>query len=563
MSLETITERMAGDVGAAPGSWVLSLTVVAVLLAAAGTLFHLWMQTRRYVKLGNLIPGPVAYPLVGNANMLLGKTHNQIMEKAMELSYVYGTVARGWLGYHLVVFLTEPADVEIILNSYVHLEKSNEYRFFKPWLGDGLLISSGDKWKSHRKLIAPAFHQNVLKTFIDVFNDNSLAVVERMSKEVGKVFDCHDYMSEVTVDILLETAMGSTRTGENKEGFEYAMAVMKMCDILHKRQLKIHLRLDPLFNLTGVKKEQERLLQIIHGLTRKVVREKKQLFERQLAEGRLPSPSLTEIIGKEEKPGEGGLGGSPAFISQGSMLRDDLDDNDENDIGEKRRLAFLDLMIETANNGANISDEEIKEEVDTIMFEGHDTTAAGSSFVLCLLGIHQNVQDQVYAELRQIFGDSKRKATFGDTLEMKYLERVIFETLRMFPPVPMIARKINEDVQLASKNYTIPAGTTVVIGTYKIHRREDLYPHPETFNPDNFLPERTQNRHYYSYIPFSAGPRSCVGRKYAMLKLKVLLSTILRHYRVVSNLTEKDFKLQADIILKRTDGFQIQLEPRA
>uniref|UniRef100_A0A182Q0J4 Cytochrome P450 n=1 Tax=Anopheles farauti TaxID=69004 RepID=A0A182Q0J4_9DIPT len=558
MSLDTVSERLAGE-GVVGSGWILSVTVGAVLTVAAITLFHLWMQTRRYVQLGNRIPGPVAYPLIGNANMLLGKTHNQIMEKAMELSYVYGTVARGWLGYHLVVFLTEPADVEIILNSYVHLEKSSEYRFFKPWLGDGLLISSGDKWRSHRKLIAPAFHQNVLKTFVDVFNDNSLAVVKRMAKEVGHVFDCHDYMSEVTVDILLETAMGSTRTGENKEGFEYAMAVMKMCDILHKRQLKIHLRLEPLFNLSGVKKEQERLLHIIHSLTRKVVREKKELYGRQLAEGRLPSPSLTEIIGKQEKPVEGGV----AFISQGSMLRDDLDDNDENDIGEKRRLAFLDLMIESASNGANITDEEIKEEVDTIMFEGHDTTAAGSSFVLCLLGIHQHVQERVYAELRQIFGDSQRKATFGDTLEMKYLERVIFETLRMFPPVPMIARKLNEDVQLASKNYTVPAGTTVVIGTYKIHRREDLYPHPDTFNPDNFLPERTQHRHYYSYIPFSAGPRSCVGRKYAMLKLKVLLSTILRHYRIVSNLTEKDFKLQADIILKRTDGFQIQLEPRA
>uniref|UniRef100_A0AAG5DQ35 Cytochrome P450 n=1 Tax=Anopheles atroparvus TaxID=41427 RepID=A0AAG5DQ35_ANOAO len=560
MSFETIPERLPAEDGVG-GSWVLPMTVAAVLTVTAVTLFHLWMQTRRYVKLGNLIPGPVAYPLVGNANMLLGKTHNQIMEKAMELSYIYGPVARGWIGYHLVVFLTEPSDVEIILNSYVHLEKSSEYRFFKPWLGDGLLISSGDKWRSHRKLIAPAFHQNVLKTFIDVFNDNSRAVVQRMANEVGHEFDCHDYMSEVTVDILLETAMGSTRTGQNKEGFEYAMAVMKMCDILHKRQLKIHLRLDPLFNLTGVKKEQERLLHIIHGLTRKVVKQKKTLFERNAAEGRLPSPSLTDIIGKEEKPGEGAPS-APAFISQGSMLRDDLDDNDENDIGEKRRLAFLDLMIESANAGANISDEEIKEEVDTIMFEGHDTTAAGSSFVLCLLGIHQDVQERVYAELRQIFGDSTRKATFADTLEMKYLERVIFETLRMFPPVPIIARKINEDVQLASKNYTIPAGTTVVIGTYKIHHREDLFPEPEKFNPDNFLPERTQNRHYYSYIPFSAGPRSCVGRKYAMLKLKVLLSTILRSYRVRSNLTEKDFKLQADIILKRTDGFLVQLEPR-
>lgn len=551
MNVEYVHERSSLAALALPTVLVMTLTLVASVL------FHVWMQSRRYVKLGNLIPGPKAYPLIGNANMLLGKSHDEIMKRAIELSFIYGSVARGWLGYHLVVFLTEPSDIELILNSYVHLTKSSEYRFFKPWLGDGLLISSGDKWKSHRKLIAPAFHQNVLKTFIDVFNDNSLAVVARMKKEVGKVFDVHDYMSEVTVDILLETAMGSNRTGENKEGFDYAMAVMKMCDILHSRQMKIHLRMDPIFNMTKTKKEQERLLGIIHGLTRKVVKQKKELFEKNLLEGKLPSPSLSEIIAKEEEKVV-----EPVVISQGSLLRDDLDAIDENDIGEKRRLAFLDLMIETAKTGADLSDEEIKEEVDTIMFEGHDTTAAGSSFVLCLLGIHQDIQDKVYKEIYQIFGDSKRKATFNDTMEMKYLERVIFETLRMYPPVPAIARKLTQEVNLASHNYLVPAGTTVVIGTYKLHRREDIYPNPDVFNPDNFLPERTSNRHYYSYIPFSAGPRSCVGRKYAMLKLKVLLSTVLRNYRIVSNLKESDFKLQADIILKRTDGFRIQLEPR-
>lgn len=219
-------------------------------------------------------------------------------------------------------------------------------------------------------------------------------------------------------------------------------------------------------------------------------------------------------------------------------------------------------MIESAKNGANINDDEIKEEVDTIMFEGHDTTAAGSSFVLCLLGIHQHIQDRVFAELKTIFGDSDREATFADTMEMNYLERVILESLRMYPPVPIIARKIKEDIRLVSEDYTLPAGATVVIATLKIHRREDIYKNPDKFDPDNFLPERTQKRHYYSYIPFSAGPRSCVGRKYAMLKLKVLISTILRNYRIKSKLTEEDFRLQADIILKRTDGFRIEIEPR-
>lgn len=116
---------------------------------------------------------------------------------------LYGDISRGFLGNKLFVFLTHPDDVEVILNSNTHLDKSADYDFFKPWLGEGLLISSGEKWRSHRKLIAPAFHQNVLKTFVDTFNENSLKTVDRLKKELGKEFDIHDYMSETTVDILL------------------------------------------------------------------------------------------------------------------------------------------------------------------------------------------------------------------------------------------------------------------------------------------------------------------------------------------------------------------------
>lgn len=155
------------------------------------------------------------------------------------------------------------------------------------------------------------------------------------------------------------------------------------------------------------------------------------------------------------------------------------------------------------------------------------------------MGIHQNIQDKVIEELDNIFGDSDRPATFQDTLEMKYLERCLMETLRMYPPVPVIARELKQDVRLSnshflclhtqqcfrisstvywfiflseSKNIVIPGGCTVVIGTYKVHRRDDIYPNPNVFNPDNFLPENCANRHYYAFVPFSAGPRSCVGK---------------------------------------------------
>ncbi|KAF2887199.1 hypothetical protein ILUMI_18974 [Ignelater luminosus] len=420
----------------------------------------------------------------------------------------------------------------------------------------------GQKWRNHRKLIAPTFHLNVLKGFIDLFNANSRATVEKMKKEVGSTFDCHDYMSEATVEMLLETAMGVSKNTQDKSGYEYAMAVMKMCDILHLRHTKLWLRPDWLFRLTRYGKIQEQLLNIIHSLTRKVVKSKMEAFKNGIKGSMAEVPRESQVY-KKDQSNESKSATTIEGVSfgQSSGLKDDLD-VDDNDVGEKKRLAFLDLMIESSQNGVLITDEEIKEQVDTIMFEGHDTTAAASSFFLSLMGAHPDIQEKVIQELNNIFGDSDRPCTFQDTLEMKYLERCLLETLRIFPPVPIIARELQQDVKLASGNYTIPAGATVIVGTFKVHRRADIYPNPEKFNPDNFLPEKMANRHYYAFIPFSAGPRSCVGRKYAMLKLKVLLSTILRNFRIKSDLKEEDFQLQGDIILKRAEGFQVRLEPR-
>nr|QGA73293.1 cytochrome P450 CYP4G15-like protein [Spodoptera frugiperda]ULR85514.1 cytochrome P450 [Spodoptera frugiperda] len=525
-------------------------------------MIHRWQQQSRLFRLGNVLPGPEAVPFFGNALLALGKKPDQLVNVGLEYADRYGTVIRGWLGSKLIVFLLDPEDIEVILNSQVHIDKAPEYRFFKPWLGEGLLISTGNKWRSHRKMIAPTFHINILKSFVGVFNQNSKNVVEKLQKEIGKTFDVHDYMSTATVDILLETAMGITRKTQDESGFDYAMAVMKMCDIIHQRHYKFWLRFDTIFKFSSFFEKQKQLLGIIHGLTNKVIKNKKQTYLENKNKGIVP-PTLAELTKNEE---DGSVLANDAKTLSDAVFkgyRDDLDFNDENDVGEKKRLAFLDLMIESAQNGTHqLTDHEIKEEVDTIMFEGHDTTAAGSSFVLCLLGIYKDVQAKVYDELYNIFGDSDRPATFADTLEMKYLERVILETLRLYPPVPVIARKLNRDVHIVTNNYLIPANTTVVIGTYKVHRSPKHYKDPDTFNPDNFLPENMANRHYYSYIPFSAGPRSCVGRKYALLKLKILLSTILRNYECTSTVPEKDFKLLGDIILKRSDGFRLQIAPR-
>ncbi|XP_054269204.1 cytochrome P450 4g15-like [Macrosteles quadrilineatus] len=525
------------------------------------------ISNRHMYELGNKIPGPPALPVFGNALEFIGASNHRVFQKLYSRSFEYESIARLWVGPRLFVFLTDPRDIELILGSTVHIDKSVEYKFFKPWLGNGLLISTGEKWRAHRKLIAPTFHLNVLKSFLDLFNTNSRDVVQKLRDLNGKEFDCHDYMSECTVEILLETAMGVSKKTQDKSGFEYAMAVMKMCNILHLRQTKVWLRPEFLFQLTKYGKDQVQLLDTIHSLTKKVLKRKKE-EHLNTKKSILEKSSLEKLIAQdEEKLKEAKQKASKApseakfSFGQAAGLKDDLD-VDDNDVGEKKRSAFLDFMIECAQNGVVLTDDEIKEQVDTIMFEGHDTTAAGSSFFLCVMAARPDIQDKVIQEIDEIFGDSDRPCSFQDTLEMKYLERCIMETLRMFPPVPVIAREIMQDLPLASSDLVVPTHTTVIIGTFKLHRRPDIYPNPDEFNPDNFLPEKSASRHYYSFIPFSAGPRSCVGRKYAMLKLKVILSTIMRDFRVAGGKPMADWKLQADIILKRTDGFNIKLEPR-
>lgn len=246
--------------------------------------------------------------------------------------------------------------------------------------------------------------------------------------------------------------MGVSKKTQDQSGYDYAMAVMKLCDILHLRHTKLWFRPDIIFNLTSTAKYQEKLINVIHSLTRKVIQKKKADFENGIrgSTAEVPEELKTQKYETALPTKTTTLEGTSYGQSVG--LKDDLDVDD--DVGEKKRMAFLDLMIEASQNGVVINDEEIKEQVDTIMFEGHDTTAAGSSFFLCQMAAHPEIQEKVLQEIDDIFHGSDRPATFADTLEMKYLERCLLETLRLFPPVPIIARQLQQDVKLGI-TYTV------------------------------------------------------------------------------------------------------------
>lgn len=157
----------------------------------------------------------------------------------------------------------------------------------------------------------------------------------------------------------LETVMGVPKDSQNRGCFEYAMAVMKMCDIIHMRHTQLWLRFNFIFNLTTYARAQKKLLGLIHGLTKKVLKDKKEEFAR----GK--QPTAVKITAEDNKDSKDNIIEGLSY-GQSVGLKDDIDTED---IGEKKRLAFLDLLLESSRNGSLITDSEIQNQVDTIMFE--------------------------------------------------------------------------------------------------------------------------------------------------------------------------------------------------
>jgi len=273
---------------------------------------------------------------------------------------------------------------------------------------------------------------------------------------------------------------------------------------------------DAIFNLLGRKKEHDWCLRVIHGFTNKVIEERYR--------------ALKNGDGNRTPSGNG-----------------------------RKRLAFLDLLIDMAERN-QLTFVDICDEVNTFMFEGHDTTAAGMNWALHLLGCNPDIQAKVHQELDAVFGDDPRDVDFDDLKNLPYLECCLKEALRLFPSVPMFARSLQEDAFIGG--HQIPSGIQVIIYPYLVHRDPKHWPDPEVFNPDRFLPENSNGRHPYAYLPFSAGARNCIGQRFALMEEKTLIAWILRYYKIKSIHRRDQVRPKGELIWRPSEGVHLELELR-
>ncbi|XP_069360403.1 cytochrome P450 4C1-like isoform X2 [Maniola hyperantus] len=435
-------------------------TLMCVTIIIALFFYYYLVGTSRHKKV-NEIPGPKGIFIVGNAFDFLMKAEC-IFYYFRYLANKYKDTFELTVGNQRFLILMHPMHVETLINSTEHNDKGYLYAFLRPWLQDGLLLSS-------------------------------------------------------------ETAMGTVLDEESSTvSKSYKTAIHDLGTHLLYRSTRVWLHPESLFNLSQIGRAQKKTLDLITSFRNCVIDQRRQ------------NVNFKDLYTK-------------------TMNEND----DEFFVNDKRRLAMLDILLNAEQQGV-MDSEGINEEVDTFMFEGHDTTATALQFAFMLLANHPDDQDKIVEEYSKLFGSSNQRLTLNDLSKMKYLEACIKESLRLYPPVYFIERKSNKPLKL--RNIETTSHTKFTIMIFDLHRRSDQFIEPLEFRPERFLKEPTW--HPFAYLPFSAGKRNCIGQKFAMMEMKLAISAVLSKYRLLPVTKPQDIVFTVDIVLRTRDPIFVKFEKR-
>lgn len=245
-----------------------------------------------------------------------------------------------------------------------------------------------------------------------------------------------------------------------------------------------------------------------------------------------------------------------------TVERDESDESPDDQESYATPQIFIDKLLRLYSKGL-IDDKAIKDQVNLMIFAGNDTSGLTLSHAAVLLGMHPEVQQRVFDEVDRVFEGLPLDApvTPEHLLKLTYVEQVIRETLRLFPAAPYMLRFCKADTPISK--CTIPRGAIVIVSLYTMHRNKEIWGEDaDEFNPDHFSAEQMSKRNPSAFAPFSLGPRNCIGMRYAYISMKIMLATLMRHYRFSTDLKLSDIKLRFEITMKFVCGDMVKVERR-
>nr|AZR39467.1 cytochrome P450 [Agasicles hygrophila] len=462
------------------------------------------------------IPGPPPIPFFGYK---LPKDVYEIYTMYNELFLKYGATFKLYAGNTMSVMTSDVKLIEAILKSTTHITKSNTYDLFRPWLNDGLILSDGQKWKNRRKICTPSFHFKIIKNYLEIFKDaaENMANKLRDFADTGTEIDIMEFSSGLSLDVICESAFGVKMNIQLGHSKEYSEAINSVAEISYKRIFSMWKQCDMLFTMFSSDYSKfQKAVKLLNDTSMNIIKERRAIFS-----------ETKEKLKKSCKD-------SNIYKTQ-TILSDALFDNSE------------------------LTDKDVQEELNNFLFAGHDTASVTISFMFLTLSKHFDIQQKIFQEISENVGDDIKNLKTNDIQNMKYLDQVIKEVMRYRTPIPFIGRHFKEDAVIG--DYFFPKGVNVFLLLHWLHNDNKYYSNPEKFNPERFSTENQANRAPFLYLPFSAGPRNCIGQKYGMLELKTVIIRILWEFVL---LPVNNFKEELGIaaLLKSKNGFPIKLKLR-
>jgi cytochrome P450 len=445
-------------------------------------------------------PGPKGVPVFGNSNQYSKDPFSFITACAE----AYGDVIKFDLGPMPVYMLTNPDDIEQVL-------VSEDAKFRKPQfqddamgdlLGNGLLLSDGAEWRRQRELAQPAFNPARIATLGEMMSEKTESMLADW--EDGDVVDIQLEMARLTVEIIVDAMLGASLDGD--------------------RIKLVQENLEPL----GARFEPNPLRVII------------------------PDWAPT----RENRDYKGAIATLEGVIDDIVEERRGTEFGTTGASDEKEPMDLLSIILRAQQRGEQ-TDQQLRDEMMTMLLAGHDTTALTLTYFWYLLSQHPDVEAKVQQEVDAVLGGDT--PTAADARRMEYTDRVLHETMRLYPPVYVMFREPKVDVRLGG--YRVPEGSGVMLPQWVVHRSPRWYDDPETFDPDRWLPERRNKRPRFSYFPFGGGPRHCIGKQFSMLEAKLIVGSVAQEFEL-DYLRDEPFSLRGSLTMHPQEPMGMRLQKR-
>ncbi|XP_074077607.1 taurochenodeoxycholic 6 alpha-hydroxylase-like [Macrotis lagotis] len=492
----------------------LSLVLTLLLAPLLFLVIKLYLQRKKLLRVLRPFPGPPAHWLYGNHKEFDSEKQ---LEALKELSKKYPSAFPLWVGpFQAFLYICDPEYAKIFLNRKDPKTKMM-YSPIIPIIGNGLLVLNDEKWHYHRRLLTPAFHFNILKDYIELMKDSISMMLDEWEKlrTEDSSMDIYEPISFMTLNSVLKCTFSVHDYYPDKSFLKlYLQKLNKISHFIYDRMHNFLHHSDFIYKLTSDFQEFQALCQEVKKQPAKVLQDRK---------ASLKNPGQQ---GKTEK---------------------------------KKHLDFLDILFQARDtNGNGLTEEEIVDEVNTFMFAGHDTVSSGLSWSLYCLAMNTEYQKKCREEIQGILADGNSIA-WHHLNQMPYCTMCIKEALRLYPPALRTGRQLREPITFPDGR-SLPAGMRVTLSFWTLHHNPAIWENPEVFDPERFSPENYKKRHSYAYLPFSAGPRNCIGQQFAMILIKVGLALTLLRFELLPDLEKLPIPTP-QIIVRPKNGIHLYLKP--